>query len=30
VQNEERLLSSEPSYREYMSRTRWRLVPYLF
>lgn len=30
VLNEERLLSSEPTYRMYMDRTRWRLVPYLF
>jgi protein-S-isoprenylcysteine O-methyltransferase Ste14 len=30
VLNEERLLSSEPTYRVYMDRTRWRLVPYLF
>jgi protein-S-isoprenylcysteine O-methyltransferase Ste14 len=30
VLNEEKLLASEPTYRVYMDRTRWRLVPYLF
>ena len=27
---EERLLSQDPAYREYMQQTRWRLVPGLF
>jgi protein-S-isoprenylcysteine O-methyltransferase Ste14 len=27
---EERLLSRDPAYRAYLSRTRWRLVPYLY
>lgn len=28
--NEERLLSNYPPYLEYMARTRWRLLPYVF
>jgi protein-S-isoprenylcysteine O-methyltransferase Ste14 len=27
---EERILSTEPAYREYMNRTRWRLLPFVY
>jgi protein-S-isoprenylcysteine O-methyltransferase Ste14 len=27
---EERLLSQDPQYREYMQQTRWRLIPGVF
>jgi protein-S-isoprenylcysteine O-methyltransferase Ste14 len=30
IQNEERLLSGEASYRAYMRRTRWRLLPFVY
>lgn len=30
IAGEERLLSSDPAYLEYVARTRWKLVPFLF
>jgi protein-S-isoprenylcysteine O-methyltransferase Ste14 len=27
---EERILSTEPAYRDYMARTRWRLLPFVY
>jgi protein-S-isoprenylcysteine O-methyltransferase Ste14 len=30
ISGEERLLSSDPEYRAYMSRTRWKLVPFVY
>jgi protein-S-isoprenylcysteine O-methyltransferase Ste14 len=30
ILQEEALLAAEPEYREYLSRTRWRLVPFLY
>lgn len=30
IYDEEKLLVTEPAYREYMKKTRWRLLPYIY